>query len=151
MNEFYKIIEFLKLTIDSNPLVNTITHGTPDLIDIDKKNIYPLVHLNVTQSQVLNGYVSFDIEITSLDIRNVVKSNVRDKFLGNDNELDNLNTCHAILNHLITKLKLQYNDFDVELLNEPNLIPMLLQFSNQLDGWQTTLTLGIKNEVIVCD
>jgi hypothetical protein len=76
---------------------------------------------------------------------------VREKFLGNDNELDNLNTCHAILNHLITKLKLQYNDYDVELLNEPNLIPMLLQFSNQLDGWQTTLTLGIKNEVIVCD
>jgi hypothetical protein len=151
MNEFYKIIEFLKSTIDSNPLVNTITHGAPDLIDIDKKNIYPLVHLNVTQSQVLSGYVSFDIEITSLDIRNVLKSNVRDKFLGNDNELDNLNTCHAILNHLITKLKLQYNDYDVELLNEPNLIPMLLQFSNQLDGWQTTLTLGIKNEVIVCD
>jgi hypothetical protein len=47
-------------------------------------------------------------------------------------------------------MKLQNNDYDIELLNEPNFEPMLLKFSNQLDGWRTTIDLGIANGVIVC-
>jgi hypothetical protein len=150
MKEFYDVVAYLKELIESNPLVHTITHGTPDLIDIDKKNIYPLAHLNVISSSVQPGVVVFSFEVTILDIRNVSKVQVQDKFLGNDNELDNLNTCHAILNYVVTKMKLQNNDFDIELLNEPQFEPMLLKFSNQLDGWRTTIDLGIANGVIVC-
>jgi hypothetical protein len=109
-----------------------------------------LAHLNVISSNVQPGIVVFSFEVTILDIRNVSKVQVQDKFLGNDNELDNLNTCHAILNYIVTKMKLQNNDFDIELLNDPNFEPMLLKFSNQLDGWRTTLDLGIANNVFVC-
>jgi hypothetical protein len=150
MKEFYDVVAYLKQLLESNPLVHTITHGTPDLIDIDKKNIYPLAHLNVVSSNVQPGVVVFSFEVTILDIRNVSKVQVQDKFLGNDNELDNLNTCHAILNYVVTKMKLQNNDFDIELTNDPQLEPMLLKFSNQLDGWRTTLDLAIANNVIVC-
>jgi hypothetical protein len=47
-------------------------------------------------------------------------------------------------------MKLQNNDFDIELTNDPQFEPMLLKFSNQLDGWRTTLDLAIANNVIVC-
>ena len=150
MIEFYNVVAYLKELLESNPLVHTITHGTPDLIDIDKKNIYPLAHLNVVSSSVQPGVVVFSFEITILDIRNVSKVQVQDKFLGNDNELDNLNTCHAIMNYVITKMKLQNNDYNIELINEPQLEPMLLKFSNQLDGWRSTFELAIANDVIVC-
>ena len=150
MIEFYNVVAYLKELLESNPLVHTITHGTPDLIDIDKKNIYPLAHLNVISSSVQPGVVVFSFEITILDIRNVSKVQVQDKFLGNDNELDNLNTCHAIMNYVITKMKLQNNDYNIELINEPQLEPMLLKFSNQLDGWRSTFELAIANDVIVC-
>lgn len=150
MIEFYNVVAYLKELLESNPLVHTITHGTPDLIDIDKKNIYPLAHLNVVSSSVQPGVVVFSFEITILDIRNVSKVQVQDKFLGNDNELDNLNTCHAIMNYVITKMKLQNNDYNIELVNEPQLEPMLLKFSNQLDGWRSTFELAIANDVIVC-
>ena len=150
MIEFYNVVAYLKELLESNPLVHTITHGTPDLIDIDKKNIYPLAHLNVVSSSVQPGVVVFSFEVTILDIRNVSKVQVQDKFLGNDNELDNLNTCHAIMNYVITKMKLQNNDYNIELINEPQLEPMLLKFSNQLDGWRSTFELAIANDVIVC-
>jgi hypothetical protein len=73
-----------------------------------------------------------------------------DKFLKNDNELDNLNTCFAVLNRLIMDLKLQRNDLDIELLNEPSLLPVIYEFKDTLDGWTVDLQLSITNEVTVC-
>ena len=39
MKAFYQAIEYIKSTLESAPLLNTITHGT-DIIDNVKKNIF---------------------------------------------------------------------------------------------------------------
>jgi hypothetical protein len=151
MKAFYNAIDYIKSTLESAPLLNTITHGT-DIIDNEKKTIFPLAHINILSSSIGPGEVKFNFEIAVVDIRNVSKVKGNNKFLGNDNELDNLNTCHAILNYMITKMRMQRNDYDIELLNDPSLQPILMQFTNMLDGWKCEIELSVpNNEIEVCD
>jgi len=144
MRAFYQAIEYIKTTLESAPLLNTITHGT-DIIDNVKKNIFPLANINILSSSISGGVVNFTFEVVVVDIRNMSKVNVKDKFLGNDNELDNLNTCHAILNYMITKMRMQRNENDIELQNDPSLQPILLAFTNALDGWKCDIEISVPN------
>jgi hypothetical protein len=121
------------------------------MTDINKKNIFPLVHLQVLSSTPNNGSVSFTFEVAVVDLRNISKQPVTDKFLSNDNELDNLNTCHAILNRLITKLINQNNEYNIQLATAPTMQPIIFEESNLLDGWRVDLELLIpNNETVVC-
>jgi hypothetical protein len=132
------------------PLLNTITQGT-DIIDNVKKNIFPLAHINIQSSTMQAGQVIFVFEVAIVDIRNVSKLQTVDKFLGNDNEIDNLNTTHGIMNYFITQIKMKRNGDDIEVEDVAQLEPILLDFTNMLDGWKTTITLSIpNNEISVC-
>jgi hypothetical protein len=127
--------------------VNTITQGT-DIIDNVKKNIFPLAHINILNASAPGQSNTFTFEIAVLDIRNVSKVKSNNKFLGNDNEIDNLNTCHAIINYALTKMQLTRNQFDIEIENVSDLTPILLEFTNMLDGWKVDLTLSIPNNAM---
>ena len=130
--------------------MNTITQGT-DIIDNVKKNIFPLAHINILNASAPGQSNTFTFEIAVLDIRNVSKVKSNNKFLGNDNEIDNLNTCHAIINYALTKMQLTRNEFDIEIENVSDLTPILLEFTNMLDGWKVDLTLSIPNNAMsVC-
>lgn len=147
MNSFYKVINYLKTQLENDIDVNTIVHGeAPE----NKKDLFPLAHLMVTNGSFGQGTSIFNFTVQVLDIRNVSKKISTNKFLKNDNELDNLNTCFAVLNRLIMDLKLQRNDLDIELLNEPSLLPVIYEFKDTLDGWTVDLQLSITNEVTVC-
>lgn len=151
MREFYKVVDYLKTTLSNDINVHTITHGLRSMTDIDKKNIFPLVHLQVTSSTVSNSMATFIFEVAVVDLRNISKQPVTDKFLGNDNELDNLNTCHAVLNRLVSILQNQNNDYAIQLVNVPTLQPIIFEESNLLDGWRCDLELVIpNNEIVVC-
>lgn len=151
MREFYKVVDYLKTTLSNDINVHTITHGLKSMTDIDKKNIFPLVHLQVTSSTVDAGYCNFTFEVAVVDIRNISKQPVTDKFLSNDNELDNLNTCHAVLNRLVSALRNKNNDDAIQLVNAPVLQPIIFEEGNLLDGWRTDLELIIPNiEINVC-
>lgn len=151
MREFYKVVDYLKDTLSNDINVHTITHGLRSMTDIDKKNIFPLVHLQVTSSTVSNSMATFIFEVAVVDLRNISKQPVSDKFLGNDNELDNLNTCHAVLNRLVSILQNQNNNDGIQLVNVPTLQPIIFEESNLLDGWRCDLELIIpNNEIVVC-
>ncbi len=151
MREFYKVVDYLKTTLSNDVNVHTITHGLRSMMDIDKKNIFPLVHLQVTSSTVSNSMATFIFEVAVVDLRNISKQQVTNKFLGNDNELDNLNTCHAVLNRLVSILQNQNNNDAIQLVNTPTLQPIIFEDSNLLDGWRTDLELIIpNNEIVVC-
>jgi len=151
MREFYKVVDYLKTTLSNDINVHTITHGLRSMTDIDKKNIFPLVHLQVTSSTVSNSMATFIFEVAVVDLRNISKQPVTDKFLCNDNELDNLNTCHAVLNRLVSILQNQNNNDGIQLVNVPTLQPIIFEESNLLDGWRCDLELIIpNNEIVVC-
>jgi len=151
MREFYTTIDFLKSLLQEDINVHTILHGLKSTMDINKKNIFPIAHIQVTNSTIQTGYVGFTFEVVAVDLRNISKQMATDKWLGNDNELDNLNTTHAILNRLLTKLRNTRNDFKIELNNEPSLQPIIFEETNLLDGWRTEIELIIpNNEINVC-
>lgn len=151
MREFYKVVDYLKTTLEADVNVHTVTHGLKSMTDIDKKNIFPLAHLQVTSSTVSNSMATFIFEIAVVDLRNISKQIVTDKFLSNDNELDNLNTCHAVLNRLVSILQNQNNNDAIQLVNIPTLQPIIFEDANLLDGWRCDLELVIpNNEIIVC-
>jgi hypothetical protein len=149
MNQYYKCLNFLRDNLKDAPFVNTITQGT-DILDNVKKNIFPLAHISILNS-VVGQDVTMTFEVAVLDIRNVSKIKSDDKFVGNDNEIDNLNTCHAILNYMITKMQLKRNADDIEVETISELSPILMEFTNMLDGWKCNITLSIpNNEMTVC-
>ena len=144
---FYRVINYLKEQLNSDIDVNTIVHGeAPE----NKKDIFPMAHLMVTGSSFPPGQCAFNFTVQVLDIRNVSKKISTDKFLKNDNELDNLNTCFEVINSLIMDLKLQRNDLDIELLNDPTPLPVFYEFKDTLDGWTVELQLSITNDITVC-
>jgi len=148
MNSFYTVIDFLKNHLIDDQDVNTVIHGVVNDIDISsKKNIYPLAHINVTGASYPTNLISFNFTVNILDQRNISKITSSDKWLRNDNELDNLNTCHAVVSRLIQKLKVNYNDYDIELVNEPSPTPVIYEYTNTLDGWSVEIQLSIPNTI----
>ena len=151
MRGFYLTIDYLKAVLESDINVHTITHGLRSMVDIDKKNIFPLAHLQILSSNSDTSRLTFTFEVAVVDQRIISKQLVTDKFLSNDNELDNLNTCHAVLNRLISTLRNSQNEWNIDLNNEPNLQPIIFEESNLLDGWRTEIELIIpNNEITIC-
>lgn len=151
MKAFYDIINYLKEQLESDIDVNTVTHGTPEQLDNgNKKDIFPIAHIQVIDSILPSGLVVFTFDVGVLDQRNINKFQSTDKFLRNDNELDNLNTCHTVLARLISRLRTQLNDLDIELYNEPTIRPIIFEYANTLDGWFASIQLSIPNRIPLC-
>jgi hypothetical protein len=150
-NEFLNTINYLKELLASDTNIKTVTHGVSNDIDLDKKTNYPLAHIQVLNFNPVYqmGMVSFLFEIHILKIRDTVKKPVLDKWLRNDNELDNYNTCVNIANRLFAHLK-NYNTYDIELVGQTTPEIISLEFMNMLDGCKFQIELGITNQVDGC-
>lgn len=59
-----------------------------------------------------------------------------------------MNTTAAIINEFVLTLKNQYNDKEIELVNEPTPTPVEFNFTNTLDGWATEIEISIPNNNI---
>ncbi len=148
---FYKILETIedKLLDDIN--VNTVTTGDITDIDLTKQTIFPLSHIvinNVTpQEQVL----VFNVTIMSMDVVDINKENATDRFRGNNNEHDVLNSQLAVLNRLILLLRkgTLYRD-RYQLEGDPSCEPFYERFENQLAGWACTMDILIENNISSC-
>jgi hypothetical protein len=88
----------------------------------------------------------FTVEITVLDIRDVNKEAVNDKFWRNDNRHDIWNTTHSILKTARTKVLKDYNDEDIILVSATSATRLSLVKSNMLDGWQQTWTVDVPDD-----
>ena len=150
-NEFLNTINYLKELLASDADIHTVTHGVSNDIDLDNKTVYPLAHIQVLNFNPVYqiGMVSFLFEIHILKIRDIVKKPVLDKWLRNDNELDNYNTCVNIANRLFAHLK-NFNDNDIELVSQTTPEIISLQFANMLDGCKFQIELAITNQVDGC-
>lgn len=69
MNEYHILINELKRLFMDVPEVNTITLDDGTEIDLNKKNIYPLVNLLVTSAQVDSNQIRFTVSIDVVDVR----------------------------------------------------------------------------------
>ena len=105
MKGYFYILDTLRTEIETIPLVNTVTQGSLDDIDNYKQSIFPLVHLIVNNISPNGNALTFNISIIAMDIVDISKEETTDKFLGNDNELDVLNTQLTVLMRLYESLR----------------------------------------------
>lgn len=151
MQGFYNITTKIKETLALDDFVNTVTYGDIFEIDLNKQDIFPLSHF-IVNSATLNGSVwQFSMSLLCMDIVDESKEDVTDKFLGNDNEQDVLNTQMAVINRLLELLRRGDLHTDLyQLEGSPTIEPFVDRFDNKLAGWTLTFDVLIPNGMTIC-
>ena len=151
MQGFYNITTKIKETLALDAFVNTVTYGDIFEIDLNKQDIFPLSHF-IVNSATLNGSVwQFSMSLLCMDIVDESKEDVIDKFLGNNNEQDVLNTQMAVIGRLLELLR--RGDLHTELYQlegSPTIEPFVDRFENKLAGWTLSFDVLIPNTMTIC-
>jgi len=146
MNQYTEITYYIKALAENDAYVNTVTRGEFDKLDLNKGNIFPLVHINIAAAGFTNGQtLIFDVQVGCLSIREINKKIVQDKFWEQDNEVDNLNETLACLNRLWTIMYRDFTDKNITASENPTLEPMVFADKNLLDGWIIDFTIEVPN------
>ena len=148
---FYQLTETIKeqLLLDIN--INTVTSGDLSDVNLNKQDIFPLGHIIVESVTDEEQVLRFNITVLACDMVNQSKDLTVDRFTGNSNEQDILNTQLAVLNKLIQTLRMGnlYTDM-YQLEGNPSLQPFYDRFENQLAGWSATMDIQIYNDIYIC-
>ena len=148
---FYQLTETIKqqLLLDKN--INTVTTGDISDVNLNKQDIFPLGHIIINNVVVDEQILTFNISILACDIVDQSKDLTLDRFKGNDNVQDILNTQLGVLNRLIQRLRMGNLHTDMYQLNgNPSLDPFYDRFENQLAGWSATMDIQIYNDINIC-
>jgi len=149
---YYEILTKLQTELNNDPLINTVSEGDIFSIDLNKQTIFPLCHIMVNSATFVDNVIQYNISIMAMDVVDISKEETTDKFRGNDNEQDILNTQINILNRLYEKLRrgnLYDDNYQVD--GTPSLEPFIDRFENKLAGWTMTVNINTPNVMTVCD
>ena len=148
---FYQLTEAIKTELLEDKNINTVTTGDITDVNLNKQDIFPLGHIIINNVIDQENVLSFNISILACDIVDQSKEFTVDRFKGNDNVQDILNTQLAVLNRLIQRLRKGnlYTDM-YQLEGSPNLQPFYDRFENQLAGWTATMDILIYNDIYIC-
>ena len=151
MTGYYNLLDKLKTHFDADVIVNTVTQGNIFDVDLSKQTIFPLVHIMVNSCTLDESTVTWNVSLIAMDVVDISKDATTDLFLGNDNEIDVLNTQHAVLNRAYEIMKhgsLAYDLFMVE--GTASLEPFTERFENYMAGWTMTIDIVTPNEMTIC-
>jgi len=151
MKGFYNITTKIKETLALDAFVNTVTYGDIFEVDLNKQDIFPLSHFIVNNATYLGSAWQFSLSVICMDIVDESKDAVIDKFLGNNNEQDVLNTQLAVINRLLELLRRgNLRDELYELTGTPNVEPFTDRFENKVAGWTLSMDVLIPNDMTIC-
>ena len=151
MTGYYELLNKLKTHFDADVIVNTVTQGDIFKVDLSKQTIFPLVHIMVNNCTLDSNTTTWNISLIAMDVVDLSKSVTTDLFLGNDNEVDVLNTQQAVLNRAYEIIKhgsLAYDLYMVE--GTASLEPFTERFENYMAGWTMTFDVVTPNEMTIC-
>jgi hypothetical protein len=151
MTGYYNLLDKLKTHFDADVIVNTVTQGDIFKVDLSKQTIFPLLHIMVNNCTLDERTTTWNISLIAMDVVDLSKSATTNIFLGNDNEIDVLNTQHAVLNRAYEIIKhgsLSYDLFMVE--GTASLEPFTERFENYMAGWTMTFDIVTPNEMTIC-
>ena len=138
-----------QLLLDVN--TNTVSIGDISDVNLNKQDIFPLAHIIVNSVSVEEQVLRFSITVLACDIVDQTKDKTTDRFTGNTNEQDILNTQLAVLNRLIQRLRMgQLHQDKYQLEGNPSLEPFMDRFENQLAGWSASMDILIYNDIYIC-
>jgi hypothetical protein len=143
---FYQITNTIK-----EQLFNTVSSGDLSQVNLNKQDIFPMAHIIVNNVIVGEQVLRFNISVLAMDIVNQSKEETIDRFTGNDNVQDILNTQLVVLNKLIQLLNRGELHTDMyQLDGDPSLEPFYDRFENELAGWTATMDILIYNDIKLC-
>ena len=150
MNQYSELLRYIKKLGEDDVFINTVTQGNFSRIDLDKGNIFPLLHTTVLSAEFNNGAtIVFNVEIAALQQRDTNKEINTDKFTNNDNQIDNLNEMLAVLNRLWLVMYTDFEDKGFIASENPSLdiIEPETQ-TNSIEGWRMVFNIEMPNEEI---
>lgn len=149
MNGYTELLRYIKQLGEQDVFINTITKGDFTVLDLDRKTIFPLLHVSVGNASFpSDGVIRFDVQIGAFDIRDTNKEIVTDKFWGNDNEGDNLNETLAVLNRIWLLMLKDFEENNITASEAPTLEQFTETRKNLLDGWIMTFQVDMPNTII---
>lgn len=147
---FYLVSKFIEESLLEDVNVNTVTYGVIEDVDLSKQEIYPLSHVNIPTVTALENALQFNITVIAMDLVDESKEETTDKYRGNNNEQDVLNTQLMVLNKLVSKIRRNRIIDNLELINDPVLEAFTDRFGNKVTGWVLTMDLQIPNDIYLC-
>ena len=148
---FYQLTSTIEQQLLADLNTNTVSIGDISDVNLNKQDIFPLAHMIVNSVVVEEQVLRFSLTVLACDIVDQSKEETTDRFTGNDNEQDILNTQLAVLNRLIQRLRMGSLHTDMyQLDGNPSLEPFMDRFENQLAGWSATMDILIYNDIYIC-
>ena len=148
---FYQLTSTIEQQLLADVNTNTVSIGDISKVNLNKQDIFPLAHMIVNNVTVEEQVLRFNISILACDIVDQSKEETTDRFTGNDNEQDILNTQLAVLNRLIQRLRMGSLHTDMyQLDGNPSLTPFMDRFENNLAGWSADMDILIYNDIYIC-
>tara|TARA_R100001463_G_scaffold136300_1_gene201334 strand:- start:568 stop:1038 length:471 start_codon:yes stop_codon:yes gene_type:complete len=148
---FYQLTETIKEQLLADTNINTVSTGDVSNLNLNKQDIFPLGHIIVNNVVAEEQVLRFNITVIACDIVDQSKTETLDRFVGNNNEQDILNTQLSVLNKLIQVLRkgnLHQNKYQLE--GNPSCDPFYDRFENMLAGWSATMDVLIYNDITIC-
>jgi hypothetical protein len=150
MKGYTYLIDTLREAFEEIPLVTTVTTGSLDDIDNYKQTLFPLVHIIVNTMSPEANIIRFNVTIMAMDIVDISQSLTTDRFRGNDNEQEVLNTTGIILIRVAELLRRGELNDSIEIDGFGTCEPFTERFENLLAGWAMTLDIILPNEMSIC-
>ena len=148
---YYQLTSTIEEQLRGTGFTNTVSIGDISKVNLNKQDIFPLAHMIVNSVTAEENVLRFNISILACDIVDQSKDITTDRFTGNDNEQDILNTQLLVLNKLIQKLRMGSLHTDMyQLDGDPGLTPFSDRFENELAGWTADITILIYNDIYIC-
>lgn len=151
MNTLYNLTERLQSLLEGNALINTASYGDIDAVDLDKQTIFPLAHLNLTEGTIGSSTASVGVSLLLMDIVDESKTEDVDKFIGNDNELDVLNSMLAAGTKIVQEFirGTEYSNF-IQMDGDASFEFFADRFENKLAGVSIDFQVTIRNSADLC-
>jgi len=148
---FFQLTETIKTELLQDVNINTVTTGDITDVNLNKQDMFPLGHIIIESVIDEEQVLRFNMTILACDIVDQSKDLTVDRFTGNNNMQDILNTQLAVLNRLTQRLRMGtlYTDM-YQLDGSPTLTPFYDRFENQLAGWSASMTVLIYNDIYIC-
>lgn len=148
---YTEILEYLKSLAEADPQVNTVTRGEVSKLDLDKQNIYPLVHIDLASGTFNSARtITYEVYIAALQGRDMNNEVITDKYWGQDNEVDNHNETMIIVQKIWGQI---FREWQNNLLGSdatPSFEKITYAKGNILDGWALTFNIEVPFDIDLC-
>jgi len=148
MNSLFALTDAIKNELDSNVLLNSVTYGDVDEIELLKSNKYPLAHVGISTGTISDSTSDINLSVIFIQQVDDIKEQ-EDSF--NDSELYAQNNMLSAATRLVQVLKrgdLYQQGFQLE--EDATVEFFGDRFTDRVAGVTVDMTVTIKNQASVC-